>query len=211
MSSSQDVRASAPDSSKGGPALKRHLIERVEEWRKPRLTPDGRVLLYKGTRQPPQPIAILGRNRAGKTVTNGRETVRFDKHGFAEFETKFETLIDDVHIGISSHRMHFKAANQRLHEAVTAAPRLAEELKLSPGEIEALPTSTTAPSGYTCLHRPGAQPSWHPSAALLDPSAPALSLNTAPIPPIRIRARSSIAATPAWTRCTCSACPRTAP
>ena len=35
------------------------------------------------------------------------------------------------------------------------------------------------------LHRPGAQPSWHPSAALLDPSAPALSLNTAPIPPIR--------------------------
>ncbi|WP_255415237.1 HAMP domain-containing sensor histidine kinase [Vitiosangium sp. GDMCC 1.1324] len=41
------------------------------------------------------------------------------------------------------------------------------------------------PNGATPrLHRPGAQPSWHPSAALLDPSAPALSLNTAPIPPI---------------------------
>ena len=37
------------------------------------------------------------------------------------------------------------------------------------------------------LHRPGAQPSWHLSAVLLDPSAPALSLNTAPIPPIRLR------------------------
>ncbi|ATB36178.1 hypothetical protein CYFUS_001592 [Cystobacter fuscus] len=66
------------------------------------------MLPYKGTRQPPQPIAILGRNRTGKTVTNGRETVRFDKHGFAEFETKFETLIDDVHIGSSSHRMHYR-------------------------------------------------------------------------------------------------------
>jgi hypothetical protein len=72
MSSSQGVRASAPASSKEGPAPKRHHIERVEEWRKPRLTPDGRVVPYKGTRQPPQPIAILGRNRAGKTVTNGR-------------------------------------------------------------------------------------------------------------------------------------------
>lgn len=151
MSGSQGVHASAPASSEG-PAPKRHRIARVEEWREPRLTPDGRVLPYKGTRQPPQPIAILGRNRAGKTVTNGKETVRFDKHGFAEFETKFETLIDDVHIGSSSHRMHFKAANQRLHEAVRADPRLAKELNLSPGEIEALPTSTTAPSGYTWHH-----------------------------------------------------------
>lgn len=31
MSSSQDVRASAPDTSKGGPTPKRHRIERVEE------------------------------------------------------------------------------------------------------------------------------------------------------------------------------------
>ncbi|WP_268811456.1 HNH endonuclease [Archangium violaceum] len=151
MSGSQGVHASASVSSEG-PAPKRHRIEQVEEWREPRLTPDGRVLPYKGTRQPPQPIAILGRNRAGKTVTNGKETVRFGKHGFAEFETKFETLIDDVHIGSSSHRMHFKAANQRLHEAVRADPRLARELNLSPGEIEALPTSTAAPSGYTWHH-----------------------------------------------------------
>jgi hypothetical protein len=44
--------------------------------------------------------------------------------------------------------------------------------------------------------RPGAQPSWHPSAALLDPSALALSLHTAPIPPIR---RTDGSAKPAWT------------
>jgi hypothetical protein len=35
------------------------------------------------------------------------------------------------------------------------------------------------------LHRPGAQPWRHPSAAFLAPSAPALTLNRAPIPPIR--------------------------
>ncbi|MFE8605476.1 FG-GAP repeat domain-containing protein [Archangium violaceum] len=35
------------------------------------------------------------------------------------------------------------------------------------------------------LHRPGSQPGGLPSAALLGPSAPPLTLNTAPIPPIR--------------------------
>ncbi|HYO51633.1 HNH endonuclease [Archangium sp.] len=152
MNGSQGVNASASASSRGGPAPMRHRLERVEEWRKPKPTPDGRVLPYKGTRQPPQSIAILGRNRAGKTVTNGKDTVRFDKDGFAEFETKFETLIDDVHIGSGSHKMHFKAANQRLYKAVKGDPRLARELKLSPGEIEALPTSTASPGGYVWHH-----------------------------------------------------------
>ncbi len=37
------------------------------------------------------------------------------------------------------------------------------------------------------LHRHGAQPAWHPAAALLDPSVPALPLNRSPIPPIHRR------------------------
>ena len=38
-------------------------LEHVEEWRKPKLTEDGRVLPYKGTRNPSEPIAVLGCNR----------------------------------------------------------------------------------------------------------------------------------------------------
>lgn len=152
MGGSQSVHASAPASSGAGPAPQRYRLERVEEWRKPRLTSDGRVLPYKGTREPPQPIAILGRNRAGKTVTNGKDTVRFDKHGFAEFETKFETLIDDVHIGSGRHDLHFRAANQRLHHALQADTNLASALGISPKQIAQLPTLKKPPNGYTWHH-----------------------------------------------------------
>ena len=139
----------SPESS---PAPTRYRLEQVEEWRKPRFTEDGRVLPYQGSRNPQEPIAVLGRNRAGKTVTDGKHTLRFDKDGFAEFETKFETLIDDSHIGSGSHRLHFKAANKRLSDAIKAEPRLARELGLSPEDVANLPTSTAPPPEYTWHH-----------------------------------------------------------
>ena len=48
---------------------------------------------------PPNPIPNLGRNRAGQTITNGENTIRFDQDGFPEFDSKFETILDDIHIG----------------------------------------------------------------------------------------------------------------
>ncbi len=129
-----------------------YRLEQVEAWRKPRFTEDGRVLPYQGSRNPEEPIAVLGRNRAGKTVTDGKHTLRFDKDGFAEFETKFETLIDDSHIGSGSHRLHFKAANKRLFDAIKAEPKLAKELGLSPEDVAELPTSAAPPHEYTWHH-----------------------------------------------------------
>jgi hypothetical protein len=149
----QGTAASKEVLSRGdSPEPNRYRLEHVEEWRKPRFTEDGRVLSYKGTRNPSEPIAVLGRNRAGKTVIDGKHTVRFDKDGFAEFETNFETIIDNSHIGSGNPRLHFKAANKKLHDAIQADSKLAQKLGLSPEDITELPTSTTPPNEYTWHH-----------------------------------------------------------
>jgi hypothetical protein len=133
-------------------APSRYRLERIEEWRKPKLTEDGRVLPYKGTRSPPDPIVNLGRNRAGKTLTNGKDTIRFDENGFAEFETRFETLIDESHIGSGRPDLHFRASNKQLYEAIQADSGLARQLGLSAEEVASLPTSRKPPTGYAWHH-----------------------------------------------------------
>jgi hypothetical protein len=134
------------------PVPRKYRLDQVEEWRKPHLTEDGKVLPYKGTRNPPEPIPVLGRNRAGQVITNGKHTIRFDKNGFAEFDTRFETLIDDVHIGSGDRLGHYQAANKNLHQAIKADPRLAEQLGLTPLQVEELPTLRQAPRDYTWHH-----------------------------------------------------------
>jgi hypothetical protein len=139
-------------SSTAKQAPSRYRLERVEEWRKPRFTEDGRILPYEGTRNPPEPIANLGRNRVGKTLTNGKDTLRFDEHGFAEFDTPFETIIDESHIGSGRPDLHFRAANKQLYEALQADPALVRQLDLSAEEVASLPTSRKPPSGYSWHH-----------------------------------------------------------
>lgn len=133
-------------------APSRHRLQHIEEWRKPRFTENGRIIPYNGTRQPPNPIINFGQNRAGKTVTNGQYSLRFDKDGFPEFETRFETLIEDVHIGSGRPDLHFKAANQRLFKAIQKDSALAGELGLRPEVVKQLPTSTRPPPGYSWHH-----------------------------------------------------------
>jgi hypothetical protein len=124
----------------------------VEEWRKPQLTEDGKVLPFKGTRNPPEPIVILGRNRAGMVIRDGRNTLRFDKNGFAEFDTEFEMVLESVHIGSARPDLHFKAANTRLYEAIEAEPELARRLGLSREESARLSHTAEAPEGYVWHH-----------------------------------------------------------
>ncbi|MFE8599919.1 HNH endonuclease [Archangium violaceum] len=136
----------------GGGAPSRHRLPSIESWRKPRFTEDGKILPYPGTRNPPKPITNLGRNRAGQTVTNGKTTVRFDKDGFAEFDTKFETLLDNTHIGSKRPDLHFKAANRALYDAIQKDPALAKALGFGPTDIEQLLALRQASPGYTWHH-----------------------------------------------------------
>ena len=136
----------------GGDTLGNHRLPSIESWRKPRFTEDGKILPYKGTRNPPTPITNMGRNRAGQTVSNGKITVRFDKDGFPEFNTKFETILDNSHIGTGKRFAHYKAANQRLFQAIKDKPELARELGLSHGMVQELQTSMAPPSGYSWHH-----------------------------------------------------------
>ncbi|WP_257457975.1 HNH endonuclease [Archangium lipolyticum] len=130
----------------------RYRLHFIEPWRKPQLTADGRIIPYKGTRTPPEPIVNLGRNRAGQTVSDGKTAIVFDKDGFPEFDTSFETLLDDVHIGSRDRLAHYKAANQKLFQSIREDPSLGRALGLSPEAVDKLPTSTKPPTGYSWHH-----------------------------------------------------------
>jgi hypothetical protein len=130
----------------------KYRLRSIEDWRKPRLTKDGQILPFRKTREPASPIPNLGRNRAGQTVTDDKATVRFDKNGFPKFETRFETILDDIHIGSGRPELHFKAANQKLFDAIKADADLARTLKLNQTQVERLLSVNRAPDGYTWHH-----------------------------------------------------------
>ncbi|WP_375766058.1 HNH endonuclease [Archangium gephyra] len=134
------------------PPSSRYLLRDIEPWRKPRFTSDGKLIPYKDTRNPPQPIVNLGKNRAGQTVQRGKHTLEFDAEGFPRFETQFETLLDDIHIGSGRPAQHFRAANARLAQAIEADPALARQLGLSPADVELLRVSDAPPQGYLWHH-----------------------------------------------------------
>ncbi|QRO02557.1 HNH endonuclease [Archangium violaceum] len=139
-------------SPSGGSPRSRYRLQSIEPWRKPQLTSDGRIIPYKNTRNPPEPIVNLGRNRAGQRISDGKTSIGFDKDGFPEFDTSFETLLDDVHIGSRDRLAHYKAANQKLFQSIREDPSLGRTLGLSPEAIDKLPTSTKPPTGYSWHH-----------------------------------------------------------
>ena len=106
----------------------------------------------QSTRNPPTPITNLGRNQAGQAITDGKHTIRFDKDGFPEFNSKFETILDDIHIGSGKSSAHQRAANTRLHRAIEQDPNLARKLGLSQSDISKLLKSDYAPSRHTWHH-----------------------------------------------------------
>ncbi|HEX5746340.1 MAG TPA: HNH endonuclease [Archangium sp.] len=136
----------------GGDAPSKHRLPTIESWRKPRFTEDGKILPYQGTRNPPTPITNQGRNRAGQTITNGKHTIRFDKDGFPEFNSKFETILDDIHIGSGKSSAHQRAANTNLYRAIERDPDLAKELGLSQSDVSKLLKSDLPPNRYTWHH-----------------------------------------------------------
>ncbi|WP_053066898.1 HNH endonuclease [Archangium gephyra] len=134
------------------PPSSRYLLRDIEPWRKPRFTSDGKLIPYKDTRNPPNLIVNLGKNRAGQTVTRGKHTLEFDADGFPRFDTRFETLLDDIHIGSGRPAQHFRAANTRLAQAIKADPALARQLGLGPADVELLLVSDAPPQGYLWHH-----------------------------------------------------------
>jgi hypothetical protein len=131
----------------------KYRLTSIESWRKPRFTEDGRIQSFKDTRNPPRLIENKGRDRAGKTVTDGSSTLHFDRDGFPEFKTKFELLLDDVHIGSGNARAHLRACNERLFRAIEKDSSLAKELGLSRDAVdELLHSPPTPPAGYTWHH-----------------------------------------------------------
>lgn len=143
---------SSPSPSAPVASGSRHVLASVEAWRKPVLTADKRIHPYRRTRGSDSPIPNLGLNRSGKTISDGRHTIRFDQNGFPRFNTKFETLLDDIHIGTGNRQAHIKAANENLYKAIQRESGLARELGLSVDDVAALAKSHQAPTGYRWHH-----------------------------------------------------------
>ncbi|MDC0712985.1 HNH endonuclease [Stigmatella sp. ncwal1] len=108
-------------------------------------------LPFKGTREPANLIPNLGQNRAGQSITDGKTIICFDKNGFPEFESKFETLLEGSNIGSGRPDLHFREANQRLFDAIQADPALAQALRLSQEQVRKL-SARRAPVGYAWHH-----------------------------------------------------------
>jgi len=130
----------------------KHLLDSVEVWRRPTLAPDKRIYPFRRTRDSTSPIPNLGLNRAGKTISDGKHTIRFDRDGFPQFNTRFETLLDDIHISSGNRQAHIKAANENLSKTLQKNPGLAKDLGLSADDVAALPKSYQAPTGYRWHH-----------------------------------------------------------
>jgi hypothetical protein len=143
-----------PSASSVAPAASssKYLLGPIEPWRKPRLTEDGRIVPFKDTRQPADPIPNLGKNRAGHTVSDGEAAVRFDKSGFPEFATRFETLLENIHIGSGDRSAHIRAANRNLHQAISRDPTLSQVLGLSRADVDGLLSKVRPPNGYRWHH-----------------------------------------------------------
>ncbi len=121
----------------------------------PQLLEGGsKILPFKQTRQPPSPIPNKGWDRAGKTIKSpdGKTTVRFDNDGFPEFDSLFDTRLDDRHIGSGNPKAHFRSANESLYRTIQQNPRMADRLGLSKEDVHNLQSSDAPPFGYTWHH-----------------------------------------------------------
>lgn len=128
-----------------------HLARLLRDKLPPR--PSSHVILpFQGTRQSAEPIPNLGKNRAGQTVSDGKTSLRFDKDGFPEFDTKFEILLENIHIGSGDRAAHIKAANHNLYQAISRNPTLSQTLGLSRADVGNLLSKIRAPPGYRWHH-----------------------------------------------------------
>ncbi|MCB9661887.1 MAG: HNH endonuclease [Sandaracinaceae bacterium] len=104
--------------------------------------------------------------RAGETTTvirghdagTTRDGVTRDDNGFVVLNSRFDTVLDDSHLGSGNAQNrggHFEAANQNLANALRADPGLADRIGLSEAQAAHFlrePTPTDLPSDMTWHH-----------------------------------------------------------
>jgi hypothetical protein len=97
---------------------------------------------------------IIRGHDAGTT----RDGVTRDSNGFVVLNSRFDTVLDDSHLGSgNSHNRggHFEAANQNLATAIRNDPGLADRMGLTQAQVDHLmrnPIPTDPPPGLTWHH-----------------------------------------------------------
>jgi hypothetical protein len=120
--------------------------------RTPKMTDDGNVIPYKGTED--DAIRVMNKKLANQTVTKDGYTIRYDKNGFPEFTSKFDTQIPDDDL-INTREKHFEIANKALGDQLRADPDLAQKMGLTDQQRDFIledPPNDESPPGLTWHH-----------------------------------------------------------
>jgi len=107
-----------------------------QSWRKPKITPDGKVIPYGKTAADAKRIQMPKGAKPGQPFTRNGFSINYDENGFPVFQSRFDTYIDDNLIGNGSDLSHFQSANRNLGKALRENPRLAKEIGLTQKQID---------------------------------------------------------------------------
>ncbi|HEB91991.1 MAG TPA: HNH endonuclease [Gammaproteobacteria bacterium] len=123
--------------------------------RKPKITSDGKVI-PRGDAEGEAKTIINKKNidKDGYVTARGKK-LKYDENGFPVFNSKFDTVLNDQHLGTGNDYQHFKAANESLAKQLNNNPGLAREMKLTQAQIDFLkkiPPDGEAPPGLTWHH-----------------------------------------------------------
>jgi len=123
---------------------------------KPTLTSDGKKVIPIGKTESE---AITIRNKrnldANGYLHKDGKSLKYDANGFPEFNSKFDTVIGDEHIGSGKDKLHFEAANKNLAKQLKDNPNLAKEIGLTDEQVNFFlkePPEKMAPDGLTWHH-----------------------------------------------------------
>lgn len=123
--------------------------------RKPKITSTGKAIPYGGTDND----AITIRNKKNVNsdgyLVKGNKQLKYDEDGFPVFNSKYDTVLDDSHLGTQNEYAHFQAANESLARQINENPGLSGEMGLSDRQVKFLqkiPPEGIAPPGLTWHH-----------------------------------------------------------
>ena len=123
--------------------------------RKPKITKSGKAVPYGGSESDALTIRNKKNVNSDGYLVKGTKKLKYDQDGFPVFNSKYDTVLDDSHLGTQNEYAHFQAANDSLARQLAENPRLADEMGLSSQQVKFLqkiPPEGIAPPGLTWHH-----------------------------------------------------------
>ncbi len=142
--------------SAGRPGEEKEFLPEQQAWRKPKITPDGKVIPYGKTVADAKRIQMPKGAVPGESFSKNSYTIQYDEDGFPIFDSLFDTYLDNSLLSNRDPNSHFRAANEALANVLRNNPPLANKMGLSDMQtayiLKGPPYSTAPPPGLTWHH-----------------------------------------------------------